>query len=435
MKIALVLCPLLFLAGTLTGATNDYRGPASYETAYFYRTDTPDQNIKQFPQSIDALRAKDAALYVRQTADYINRSSKNNFERIKKAHDVVALTIRYDAASFLSGRVPSQKYEDILRGGLAVCEGYSNVFKRLCDELKIECEIVHGFGRGVGTSPFRNDTPASSNHAWNLVKIEGAWYLVDCTWDSGHLNGRAFQAEYSTDYLFLKPEYFIYTHFPDTPRQQLISSPLSADAFSKLPFFKPKFFDSLSGLNPALQKINAANGTLGFTFTLNAGFEVSFSVYDEAGGKKYDNCSFTQKEGASYKTYLSFPSPGNYTVKCFWKKPGQNVSSSCGEFGVRSGRASAVKYPLQYGNFGPEITIVSPLEMPLAAGRKYNFTLRCDTNYAAVIYDKTFVQLQKNNEGVFSVEAAIPPGVKTVMIGTSNTLNGRYTGVIQYEVK
>jgi hypothetical protein len=434
MKIALVLCTLLFVKETLMGAT-DYKRPASYETAYAYRTDTPDQDVRQLPQSIDALRVRDAALYIRQTAEYINRNSKNNFERVKKAHDVVALTIRYDAASFFSGRTPSQSYEDVLKSRLAVCEGYSNVFKRLCDELRIECEIVRGFGRGVGVSPFRNDTPASSNHAWNLIKIENAWYLVDCTWDSGHLNGRNFQAEYSTDYLFLKPEYFIYTHFPGNPQQQLISSPLSADAFSKLPLFKPKFFDSLSGLNPAVQKINTVNGALEFKFTLNAGFEVSFNVYDAADGKKYDNCSFTQKEGNVYKTYLSFPNPGNYTVMCFWKKPGDQVSSSCGEFGVSSGKGSAVRYPVQYGNFGPDTTIFSPLEMPLAAGRKYQFKLNCDKKYVALIYNKTFVQLQKNAEGVFSVEAAIPSGVKTVMIGASNSLNGQYQGIIQYEVR
>jgi hypothetical protein len=426
---------MLFITETLMGDANDYKRPASYETAYIYRTDTPDQDIKQFPRNIDALRTKDAALYIRQTADYINKNSRNNFERIKKAHDLVALTIRYDAASFLSGRIPSQNYEDVLKSRLAVCEGYSNVFKRLCDELGIECEIVRGFGRGVGVSPFRNDTPASSNHAWNLVKIEDAWYLVDCTWDSGYLNGRVFQAEYSTDYLFLKPEYFIYTHFPGNPRQQLISSPLSADAFSKLPFFKPKFFDSMTALNPAIQKINAVNSTFEFEFTLTTGFEVNFNVYDAVDGKRYSNRSFTQKEGDAYKTYLSFPNPGNYIVMCFWKRPGQNVSSSCGEFGVTSSKASAVKYPEQYGNFGPETTILSPLEMPLAVGGTYNFKVRSDKKYIAVIYNKTFIQLQKNDEGIFSVETKIPSGVKTIMIGTSDSLNGSYKGIIQYEVK
>ena len=53
----------------------------------------------------------------------------------------------------------------------AVCNGYAQSMKLLCDIMEIPCKIVTGISHG-------------ENHAWNLVKLEdGEWYQVDATWD------------------------------------------------------------------------------------------------------------------------------------------------------------------------------------------------------------------------------------------------------------
>jgi transglutaminase/protease-like cytokinesis protein 3 len=194
--------------GLASRLSKNYTLPASYETAYSYRTDTPDQNMKNIPKNIEANRASNPAEYVRQVAELINNSAKNDFEKVKKAHDIVALLVKYDAANFWAGTIPDQSYQNVLKNRLAVCEGYSNTFKKFCDELKIPCEVIHGYGRGVGTSPLAGDTPNDSNHAWNIVTINGESYLIDCTWDSGFMDGRVSKQQYTTDWLFLKPEHF-----------------------------------------------------------------------------------------------------------------------------------------------------------------------------------------------------------------------------------
>ena len=53
---------------------------------------------------------------------------------------------------------------------LGVCESYAETFYYVCMCNNIDCLIVTGKGKG-------------ENHAWNLVKIDGTWYGVDCTWD------------------------------------------------------------------------------------------------------------------------------------------------------------------------------------------------------------------------------------------------------------
>ena len=54
--------------------------------------------------------------------------------------------------------------------GKAVCDGYSQAMKLLCDLEGISCDIVIGSAKG-------------ENHAWNCVKLDGEWYQVDTTWD------------------------------------------------------------------------------------------------------------------------------------------------------------------------------------------------------------------------------------------------------------
>ncbi len=56
--------------------------------------------------------------------------------------------------------------------GRGICLGYTTTFQLFMDLLGIECITVHGTAYS-----------ATEEHAWNMVKLDGAWYCVDCTWD------------------------------------------------------------------------------------------------------------------------------------------------------------------------------------------------------------------------------------------------------------
>ncbi|MGP1560711.1 MAG: transglutaminase domain-containing protein [Helicobacteraceae bacterium] len=58
----------------------------------------------------------------------------------------------------------------------AVCEGYSRSYKLLTDGLGIETSYVTG--RDDIANPRK-----LIGHAWNRIKLGGAWYNVDATWD------------------------------------------------------------------------------------------------------------------------------------------------------------------------------------------------------------------------------------------------------------
>lgn len=54
----------------------------------------------------------------------------------------------------------------------AMCRGYSSTFQLFMDMLDIECMTVFGTPGGNGVE-----------HSWNMVKLDGEWYCVDCAWD------------------------------------------------------------------------------------------------------------------------------------------------------------------------------------------------------------------------------------------------------------
>lgn len=52
------------------------------------------------------------------------------------------------------------------------CWGYSSTFQLFMDMLDIECMTVYGIPNNSGVE-----------HSWNMVKLDGEWYCVDCAWD------------------------------------------------------------------------------------------------------------------------------------------------------------------------------------------------------------------------------------------------------------
>lgn len=209
-----------------------FPSPKDYSKAYNYRTGFPNQSIISFiqnPQN-DSLRLTDPELYIQSLVALID-STRDEFEKVKMAYDAVALLLDYDFEGFVNHKLDSQQWSNILVSKKSVCEGYANLFKQICDLLKIPCEKVHGYARGLYKTSIDENT--SPNHAWNIVKIQDYWYFIDCTWGSGALNQNSVQHIYNTDWLFVKHDHFIYTHFPVDSNYQLIQKKVSLDEFKK----------------------------------------------------------------------------------------------------------------------------------------------------------------------------------------------------------
>ena len=328
------LAVLFFLAIICTSAfaQNEVFVPgAGGETVFSFHANTYDPDIRQIPSAITSLRQRNTIEFIRLLAEYINEKSGGDFDRVKKAHDWVALNIRYDTQSYFSGRYSSQAFDDVIRRGSAVCAGYSDVFKHICDALEIECITVTGYARGASSSLFRFVDVTNSNHAWNIVTINGKKYLVDTTWDSGYLSGRNFQARYQTNYLFTDPAVFIYEHFPGSSDNQLLEQPLSAEEFDNLPFLESKFFIAFETW-PQMARITeiSAGEELQFEFSLKSGYELAYHWYRQSGAEI--SRTFPPRRD-SYRINIPKLNPGRYFLRLYVKGPGDRRYWSCAEYG------------------------------------------------------------------------------------------------------
>jgi hypothetical protein len=153
-------------------------------------------------------------------AKYLVREERDPFQRIKALHDYVVSRVEYDVRAYRSKTYPPQTPEAVFQNRRAVCAGYANLF----------AAMGQAAGEEVVTLSGDVPTPAENwefeGHAWNAVRIEGAWYLVDVTWDAGHVSGSLFTRSYTTKYLFMPPREFLQMHLPDDPHWQLLETPL-----------------------------------------------------------------------------------------------------------------------------------------------------------------------------------------------------------------
>lgn len=112
--------------------------------------------------------SENAHLAIWKTAMSITDENMSDREKIRAVHDWIVKNTAYDIANYNAGTIPREDYSlvGVMLNHTGVCEGYADTFRYFCDVLDIECGTV-----------------ASSNHAWNKVKLDGEWYYIDVTWD------------------------------------------------------------------------------------------------------------------------------------------------------------------------------------------------------------------------------------------------------------
>ncbi|KAF9174266.1 hypothetical protein BGX21_000358 [Mortierella sp. AD011] len=152
----------------------------------------------------------------------------------------LANNISYDVPSFLAGRYGDQSAEAVLRSRKAVCEGYANLFVALAQPAGLNVEKIIGLARGVDIQV--GDDRLGSPHAWNAVRVDGEYLLIDATWGAGvcDLSTRSFRKLFRPFFFLLRPSRLIYTHWPENPKQQYLEPPIDERVFRGLPAIKPE---------------------------------------------------------------------------------------------------------------------------------------------------------------------------------------------------
>lgn len=112
----------------------------------------------------------------REVLGEIVTDDMSDFEKELAVHDWIVENGEYDDTVYSnashSGRVGYRDPYGILVKGYGNCLGYASSFQLLMDLCGVECITV------VGAA-----FDSRSDHAWNMVRLDGEWYCVDVVWD------------------------------------------------------------------------------------------------------------------------------------------------------------------------------------------------------------------------------------------------------------
>lgn len=179
----------------------------------------------------------------RKLAEYLAEPAGNDVEVARAIYRWVIENIRYDTESFFSGNLTSVEPSQVLQEGKAVCSGYSGVYKMLAKHAGLEVVTISGFGKGYG---YRDgDKIEGTNHAWNAVKLDGEWHLLDSTWGAGGYSNRKgkWVRKFDDSYFLTPPAAFAFSHRPQDQKWQLLKEPLTRQEFQQFPNLEPSFFE------------------------------------------------------------------------------------------------------------------------------------------------------------------------------------------------
>ncbi len=182
----------------------------------------------------------------------------------------------------------------VLKQKKAVCDGYSRLFKRMCDIAGVESEMVTGYAR---TDPYEIGASFNVNHAWNAVRLDSAWYFLDATWAAGYCPRDPdtdllinYVKNYNDYYWLSPPEKLNRNHYPEKGNWAYENN-FTREKFKNNPYYAGYILDKIKLETPNTGFINACYGdTIHFKFTyeedidkiqINSNTYSNPSIYEE----------------------------------------------------------------------------------------------------------------------------------------------------------
>ncbi len=206
---------------------------------------------------------------LRALGKYIRNNVPDSFSRLQIVYAWVTRSLSYDCEG-VKRKQTRWALDSVLLKRKAVCAGYVNVFRNLCQAAGLTCVDIQGYGRsGIEDLVITRDS-TGINHTWNAVSIEGVWKLVDVTWASGYTIDDCSQfIQRRNDWYFCSdPAKFIWDHYPVDSNWQLLHTVISWSAFQQFPLVYPGVVENnLDDFYPKQVVLNRQQGdTIQFYF-------------------------------------------------------------------------------------------------------------------------------------------------------------------------
>ena len=146
-----------------------------FVSGFHFRYYPDSANVELSPEYLfDKNKIKDHQKAMKARVEKLVRPAvtMTELEKEQYVHDFICQNVRYDKLK----KSYSHEILGPLGQGVGVCEGIAKTVKILCDQLGIWCILVISEANPEKNIKYR--------HAWNIVKIGGAYYHLDATFDN-----------------------------------------------------------------------------------------------------------------------------------------------------------------------------------------------------------------------------------------------------------
>ena len=284
----------------------------SFQTVFAQNFSVVDARVLQYPNRYNSSE---------QLAAQITKDFTKDVDRVRALYTWLTHNIHYDLPSYYKGQTSvgfsysskedfDQKLQAInnhivkktLISKKAVCEGYAQTFKKVSELMDMPCKLIGGFSKG-DVSDIGN-IPKQENHAWNAVKINNKWYLVDATWGAGYANDGRWIQHFNDFYFMTDPDKFALTHLPSETGWLFSNKTITKKQFYESPIYEKAFFtNNLKLLSPLQGELRIkSNSEIEF---IMAEIPNNVKLYYAFKGNKYSKR--LQPNCISKKCYFKIP--------------------------------------------------------------------------------------------------------------------------------
>ncbi len=160
-------------------------------------------------------------------SSYINSKFTKEEDKSRAIFYWITKNISYSSELMFSYKTNTNRsslVKEVFENRTGVCIGYAVLVDTLCKLTNLNSYIIEG-------STKQSFLPSIIGHAWNGIKINGEWKLIDATWGSGYLQGKKFISKLNNFYFLPNPDKLISTHISIDPIWQMLKRPITLYQF------------------------------------------------------------------------------------------------------------------------------------------------------------------------------------------------------------
>lgn len=367
---------------------------------------------------------------VSELAKILSKYAKTEAEKARIIYVWITHNIAYDVASFLSGNYGDASPYTVLKNRFAVCSGYANLYQALAEKMGLKSVVVIGYAKGLGYIVGDSD---NIGHAWNTVRINNAWYLIDATWGAGVVNNNQFQRQFNPHYFATPPAQLIYTHFPEQTWWQLLPKVYKKQQFDSWPIVTSQFFrDGIKLVNYKSYNIQSS-GMTEVILQVPPHTQI-FAQLQQNNLSINGHLPLIQRVNGQAIIKVSFPQAGSYDLMIFSKnKSDKNNFNHALSYRITSNTRGAA-IPKTYSTFEENNAyLYSPTIAKLTKNQFVNFKIEVPNASDVVIIDQSsgnWTPLTKSGNLFFG---NVKVGSGKITIAGKFTEGNNYASLVEYE--